>query len=174
MKDFFLETKLSEEELLEKAYEIGSQGEKKYWGCSQSVLLPFIELLGLNTELFGALTGMAGGIASTTEGPCGAFLAGVLCLSHYFGRDYDHLADKQAIEKPKEMVLDLRKKFMDQYGSCTCKEIHKKLFGRCFDLNCEQDWEDFENAGAHADKCTDVVGKASMWTMELLINAAKK
>ena len=174
MKNIFSKTKLSEKELVEKAYEIGFQGEKKYWGCSQSVLIPFIELLDLNPEIFGALTGLAGGIASTTEGPCGAFLAGVLCLSYYFGRDYNNLEDKQSIEKPKEMILDLKNKFIEQYGSCICKEIHHKIFGRNFDLNSEQDWEEFENAGAHLDKCTEVVGKASKWTMEILINAPKE
>ncbi len=166
-------TGLSEKELLEKAYKIAFQGEKKYWGCSQSIMLPFIELLGLNAEVLKGLTGMAGGIASTTEGPCGAYIAGILCLGYFFGRDYNSLENKQLIERPKEMILDFRNKFVEHYGSCICKEIHQNIFGRTFDLNCEEGWEEFETAGAHDDKCTGVVGKAAMWVMDILIDAAK-
>ena len=36
-------------------------------------------------------------------------------------------------------------------------------------LNTEEEKEKFEEAGAHEDKCTSVVAKASQWTAELLL-----
>lgn len=171
MENIFLKTGLSEKELLGKAYEMGFQSEKKFGGCSQCVLIPFIELLDLDVNVFTAATGLAGGIAITTEGPCGAFLGGILCLNYYFGRDYNNFENSDLIRKPFEMILDFRNKFIEQYGSYICREIHKKTFGRTFDLNNEKDWIEFDKAGAHIDKCTDVVGKASMWVMEILINS---
>jgi len=173
MEEILLKTGLTEKELLEKAYELGFQSEKQYGGCSQCVLVPFIELLGFSTDVFIAATGLAGGIAVSTEGPCGAYTGGILCLSYFWGRDYPNLENSELIRTPFSMILEFRQKFIDQYGSYICRGIHQKIFGRTFDLTDEQGWKEFEEAGAHVDKCTDVVGKAAMWIMEILINSTR-
>jgi hypothetical protein len=50
-----------------------------------------------------------------------------------------------------------------------CKAIHRSLFGREFNLRDSSDREAFEKLGAHADKCTSVVGKAAAWATELIL-----
>ena len=45
------------------------------------------------------------------------------------------------------------------------------MFGRSFDLRDPDDFERFEAAGAHRDRCPDVVGKAARMAVEIILDA---
>ncbi|MCK5587647.1 MAG: C_GCAxxG_C_C family protein [Candidatus Lokiarchaeota archaeon] len=55
--------------------------------------------------------------------------------------------------KAYEKTRKLYKRFKDKYGSVICRDIQKKIFGRSFNLKDPQEFKDFEEAGAHVDKC---------------------
>jgi hypothetical protein len=57
---------------------------------------------------------------------------------------------------------------MDNFGSILCHDIHQKIMCRSFDLRDHDEREAFEQAGAHVNKCTEVVALASKWTVEIL------
>ena len=65
-------------------------------------------------------------------------------------------------------------KFVEEYDSPLCKDVQKKIFGRSFNLLDPKEYEEFEKAGAHVDKCPDVSGKVARWTAEILLNELKK
>jgi hypothetical protein len=63
------------------------------------------------------------------------------------------------------MAVALHDRLIDTYGSIICREIHRKIFSRNFDLGNGEDKVSFEDAGTHRDRCTGVVAYASRWTM---------
>jgi len=69
------------------------------------------------------------------------------------------------------MAQVLHDRYIDTYGSVTCSDIHKGVFGgKAYCLRSKAVRNDFEEAGAHLDKCTTVIAAASMWTTEILLD----
>jgi mannitol-1-phosphate 5-dehydrogenase len=157
---------------LREAYERGFYYEKKYHGCAQCALASMFDASGETDEtLFQATSAMAGGVGLTGDGICGGYAAGVLWMGRYIGRRLEHFdGDKEAQYKSFDMTQRLRDRYMETYGSITCKHIHESIFGRYYILKTKPVRNEFEEAGGHADRCTSVVAMASMWTTEILID----
>ena len=64
-------------------------------------------------------------------------------------------------------------KFVEEYGSPICKDVHQKLFGRTFNLMDKEDYAEFEKMGAHDDKCPVVSGKTARWAAEIILDLKK-
>lgn len=62
----------------------------------------------------------------------------------------------------------LYKKFLEEYDTTICSEIHAKKFDRTFDFMDKEDFRIFEEMGGHENICPTVVGLASVWAVELL------
>ena len=117
-----------------------------------------------------AVDALAGGTALSTEGTCGALVGGLLAISFIVGRDYN---DFKAGNKKRRVFRYSKKlydKFVEDYGSPICKDVHKKLFGRTFNLLDPKGYAEFENAGAHKDKCPVVSGKVARWAAEIILD----
>lgn len=158
-------------EISENVSGIAFNYEKSYHGCGQCVLASIMEATNLfNEEVFRSATGFCGGVGQITESTCSAFLAGCMGLSLIFPRRYKYFAsDRESKYKAFEMIQKLRKKFLSEYGSTTCQEIHRVKYGRTFDLTKKSEAESFELAGAHGEHgCTEVVANSARWTIELL------
>lgn len=159
------------EDLLEKIYQSAYKNEGKHGSCSQSLLAGIDEHLDLIDErLFKASHGLAGGTAITTEGTCGALVAGIMLIGTKLGRNKENYynATPGSLDQYK-LSKRLLKRFKDEYGTCICNEVHKKIFGRRYDLWNEKDFKDFEKAGAHTTKCPQVVANTARWTIEILL-----
>jgi hypothetical protein len=48
--------------------------------------------------------------------------------------------------------------------------VQQKVFGRTFNLQDRIEYKAFEEAGAHTDKCPEVVGKAALWTAKIILD----
>jgi hypothetical protein len=68
-----------------------------------------------------------------------------------------------------QMVRDLHARYLEQYGSTKCADVHMKLFGRTFDQWDPEEFDEFLRLGGHTDKCTAVVGNVARWTVETLL-----
>jgi hypothetical protein len=120
--------------------------------------------------LFQATSAFAGGVGLTGDGICGGYAAGVLWMGEHVGRRLEYFdGDKEAQYKSFEMTQKLRDRFLDTYGSITCRHIHESIFGRAYILRTKAVRDEFEKAGGHEDRCTSVVAMASMWTTDLLM-----
>jgi len=161
----------SKEEILKKAYELGFKYEKEYMGCCQCALAALQDTLRMeNDAVFKAGTGFAGGIGATGAGPCGALTGGVMIISSKIGRERKNFKDPERIRwKTYELAKKLYDKFIEEYGSGNCSDIQKKLMGRPFNLWDPADFEEFDKAGGHSEKCPSVVGNAARWTAEILL-----
>lgn len=154
-----------------KAYRLGFEYEKLYHGCGQSVIAAATEVLGIfDDEVFNAATGLCGGVGLVNDASCSAFTGGVMVIGMVLPRHRDHFdSDRENKYINFELVQQLRNKFIAKYSSMMCGEIHKKIYGRAYDLRDKAEREAFEAAGGHGDHgCTEVAADVSKWTIEIL------
>jgi C_GCAxxG_C_C family probable redox protein len=162
-------SKKPEEEVMEKAYELGFKYEEQYGGCGQCVVAALQDAFNMpSTEVFKAMSGYAGGGATVGDGSCGAYVAGILFLSGLRGRERDNFADPERIRFVSfATARKLHRKFIDEFGSIICREIQMKLFGRPYYLPDPDEMAKFLAAGGHTTHCPDVCGKAAKWAAEI-------
>jgi len=161
----------TKEKILDEVYKKAFKYEAELGSCPQCVLAALFETLDIgDPATIRAVDALAGGTSLSTEGTCGALIGGLVAISSIVGRNYDDF--KQG--KRKRLVFKYSKKLYDkfirEYGSPVCKGVHKKIFGRTFNLLDQKEYQEFEKAGAHIDKCTDVSGKVARWTAEIIID----
>jgi len=165
--------KATTEELKARAEALAFGYERDYRGCAQCTFAGLQDALGMrNPEtdiIFKAASPLAGGVAGEADGHCGAYSGGVLFLGYLHGRQRDEFADPgQERYRARDNASKFHQKFIDAYGSVTCEHIHRKLFGRTYCLRDPVDKAAYMEKGAYVDKCTNVVGKAAGWIVEIL------
>jgi C_GCAxxG_C_C family probable redox protein len=157
---------------MKRAYHLGYTGEKTYKGCAQSTLGAMFRLTGrVNEELFQCASGFSGGMAICGDGACGGYAGGLLYMGSLVGRRYYKMmedGDKEAQYASYDMAQRLHDRLIETYGSVTCRDIHTQIFGRDYCLRTKVIREDFESAGAHTTKCTNVVATACAYVAEIL------
>jgi len=162
---------MEREALIKRAYELGFDYEKRYHGCSQSTIAAVQDALGVRNDfVFKAAGGLAAGCGLLRDGPCGGYTGGIMVMSMFFARvrkKFDD--DREENYCSFRMAVELHDKFIEEYGTIMCREIHCKIFGRSYDLWNPEEKEQFEEAGAHREKCTGVVARASAWALGILI-----
>ena len=161
----------TKKKLLETAYSLGFEYEKTYRGCSQCVIAAIQDTLDIRDDnVFKAATGLAGGGGLTGIGVCGGYVGGVMVLSQLLGRERSSFDDPEQI---RYKSFGLTRKFLEEYirelGSIICRDVQTIRFGRPYYIADLDDFEKFEEAGGHVDKCTDVVGKAAQIAVKLIL-----
>ena len=159
-------------EILKKAYDLGFEYEKTYRGCSQCAIAAIHDTLDIRDDsVFKAGTGLAAGGGLTGIGVCGGYAGGVMVISQLLGRERSNFADP---EKVRFKSFALARKFLELYvkefGSVICRDIQTHRFGRPYYIADPEDFQKFEDAGGHVDKCTDVVGKASRLAVKFILD----
>ena len=157
--------------LLETAYSLGFEYEKTFKGCSQCTIAAIQDTLDIRDDhVFKAGTGLAAGGGLTGIGACGGYVGGVMVISQLLGRERSNFEDPERI---RFKTFDLAKRLVDafvlEFGSIICRDIQTKKFGRAYYIRDSDDFDKFEAAGGHVDKCTDVVGKATQMTVQIIL-----
>ena len=161
----------SKEEVMEEAYGLAFTYEAERGSCPQCVLAALMETVGAgDAATIQALDGLAGGTALSAEGTCGALVGGLAAISSLAGRTYEDFAAGEKKRAVGDYAKALYDKFIGEYGSPVCKEVHKRLFGRTFNFWDPQDYQEFEKAGGHVDKCPSVTGNVARWAAEIIIS----
>jgi C_GCAxxG_C_C family probable redox protein len=166
-----LETRIEWIAKSKKAYQLGFEYEKKYHGCGQSVIAAATEALGIfDDKVFESATGLCGGIGLVNSSNCSAFTGGAMVIGMVYARHRQNFGgDRESKYTNFRLVQDLREKFVEKYGTIMCSEVHRKLYGRAFDLRQKPEQEAFEAAGGHGDHgCTEVVADVAKWTVEII------
>ncbi len=169
---------LSQQQLLDKAYELGVSFEMHSGSCSQCTAAALREILGFEDVIVRVATSSCGGQAGFSTSACGGVIGGTIVLDYYLGRPAHMVSATQTVAQSLEALGNaieaarlLGDKFVRHYGSILCPQIQARIYGRSFNLQDPADWKAFEEAGAHSDptKCMSVVGNAARWTLETLI-----
>ncbi|HIG99966.1 MAG TPA: C_GCAxxG_C_C family protein [Thermoplasmata archaeon] len=161
----------SQNELLDEVYSRAFQYEARLGSCPQCVLAALKETLGIGDDaVFKASQGLSGGTALSSEGTCGALAGGMIAIGLLVGRTYQEFSDGEKKRRVFKYTKQLYDKFIEEYNSALCCGVQKKIFGRSYNLLDKQEYEAFEKAGAHVDKCTCVAGNAARWTAEIILH----
>jgi C_GCAxxG_C_C family probable redox protein len=159
------------DELARKAYELGYEYEKVYRGCSQAGLAAIQDILDIkDDDVFKAATGFAGGGGLSGVSVCGGYAAGVLAIGQLLGRERSNFKDPEGIRhKNFDLVREFTGKYIEDLGSVICRDIHIQKFGRPYYIADKDEYDKFEAAGGHDDKCTDVVGRATRLAVRFIL-----
>jgi C_GCAxxG_C_C family probable redox protein len=164
--------------LPEKAYDLAFKYEAERGSCPQAVLSAIYETLQIgDPKIIQAADGLAGGTALTTEGTCGALVGGTLAIGVIIGRTYEDFSQGKRKRRVFQYAKKLYDRFEEEYGGGLCKIVQNKLFGRAYTLYDPKEYDLFEKAGAHIDKCPSVAANVAKWTVEIrlpLIDSQKK
>ena len=160
-------------EILEKAYRTGFEYEKRFKGCSQCAIAAIQDTLDVTDDrVFKAGTGLAAGGALTSLGSCGGYVGGVMVISQLLGRERSNFEDSEGIRfRTFELAKKLLDDFLAEFGSILCRDIQTLKFGRPYYIGDAEEFEKFEEAGGHDDKCTDVVGKATQMAVRIILDS---
>ncbi len=159
----------SKQKVIDRAYQLGFEHEKEKHYCSQCVLAALQEVFQIRDDrVLQAAGGLHGGVGNSTNGSCGALSGAVMAIGYLYGRSRKEFEEKMSSKKATELAKKVYDRFVTEYGSCLCKEIQTKIFGRSFNFWNEEEVKAFEEAGGHKDKCPGVVAKAAAWTAEIL------
>jgi len=165
----------SDQNLPEIAYRLAFKYEAELGSCPQCVLAALKETLDVGSDdTIKSADALAGGTSLSSRGTCGALVGGLLAISSIVGREYEDFKEgkrKRRVFKYSKILYD---RFIDEYGSPLCCDVQTKLFGRSFNLMNKNEYEEFEKAGAHIDKCPSVSGNVAKWTAELILDKFKK
>ena len=165
----------SKEELIQRAYNLAFKYEAELGSCPQCVLAAIKETIdGGDEATIKSADALAGGTALSSKGTCGALAGGLLAISFIVGREYEDFKEGKRKRRVFQFSKKLYDKFIDEYGSPLCCNVHKKLFGRTFNLLDPEEYKEFEKAGAHVDKCPSVSGNAAKWAVEIILDEIKK
>ena len=164
----------SKEQLLELAFKLGKDYEKKCTACAQTTIAAIFETLGTwNEDVFKSASGLADGLGFTGDGTCGALVGASMVIGYLFGREKK---DFQNITKPLKsysLVKKLHDKYLGQYGTCRCYDVQNHLQGRFYDLwDQNQLKEAFESD--MMEHCSDLVGFISKYAVELILESGFK
>lgn len=161
-------------EILDKAYSLAFRYEANYGSCPQAVLRAICEVFQIRNmdAVIKAAHALAGGLGLPGSGSCGALAGGVMALSLFYGRGLKDM-DKGRFLKSYVKAKKLYDRFVEEFGSCICRDVQNKIFGRSFNLWDPEEYKEFENMGGHRDKCPDVSGKVARWVAEILLEEIK-
>ncbi len=160
-----------QEQLLENIYNRAYEYEGKYGACPQAVLAALQDFFeGIDDQVIKAVHAFAGGGALYGDGTCGALVGGLAAISSYYGRERSQFGQKTAARKKNFSYSgELHQKFTEKFGGATCRAVQENVLGRSFNLWDPKDYQEFEAAGGHDDKCTNVSGCVARWTAEILL-----
>ena len=166
--------KNSRDAMLERAFESARKYEMKCTGCAQTTLAGIFDALDIeNDDVFRSASGLADGLGLTGDGSCGALVGGAMAISYLFGREKKDFSDMLKPMRSYMMVKKLHDRFVEQYGSCRCYDIQKRLMGRTFNLYDPSELEKAIEAEMFAH-CSKVVGTAARLATELILEEMER
>jgi len=104
-------------------------------------------------------------------GACGGYVGGVMVVSQLLVRERSNFENPERIRfKTFGLAKKLIDEFVSEFGTVICRDIQTKKFAKSYYIRDPGDFEKFEDAGGHDDKCTDVVGKPAQMAVKLILD----
>lgn len=138
--------------------------------CSRSTIYGLSTVFDhIPDSMVKASASLAGGCGSAS-GSCGAYCSGLLAVGLRFNSTIDEERENpEAFGRTAAAFSEYRDRFMAQYGTVLCPEIHKKLFGRSYILSDPVQAKEFLSLPGHVEKCAEVVGAAARIAAEMIL-----
>ncbi len=127
----------AKKEIFDRVQRKASAYNYEFAGCGQMVLLALQQEFKLPGSMVAfKASSFTGKATSGLGGICGALVGGIMAIGLAGGRDkiedtiWPNLEDKgeSGFAKSTEMVRNFYKRFQEELGSITCKELQKKVY----------------------------------------------
>jgi hypothetical protein len=138
------------EEIIQKAYELGYEYEKKHGGCARctvAALQDAIPFAAADESVFRGSTCLDGGATPTGTQNCGAFTGSGIVIGYLCGSTRGKTFEGDA-KLAHELLHKVYHRFKEEYGTVLCEDVRR---------------------GAEAN-CPEVVGRAAKWVAEVLLS----
>ena len=138
------------EEIIQKAYELGYEYEKKHGGCARctvAALQDAIPFVAIDESLFRGSTCLDGGATPTQTQNCGAFTGAGMVMGFVCGSTRGETFEGNA-KLAHQLLHKVYHRFKEEYGTVLCEDVRK---------------------GAERD-CPKVVGRAAKCVAEVLLS----
>ncbi len=156
------------EEIAERAGRLAEEYERTCTGCAQSAVAGLLDALEIDSpDVFKAASGLADGIGLTGDGSCGALTGCAMVIGLVLGRERKDHRDMMKPMRSYLLCKELHDEFIQEYGSCRCHDIQRKLMGRTFNLLDPKQLEEAFKEGM-LEHCARVCGTAAQKTVELI------
>lgn len=152
--------------LPQKAYDRAFELEKEVGCCPQCVLTAVDEVLGgVDDQVIKSSHGLSGGGGLSGLGACGALSGGLVALGTRRGRDADKLGKGRGMANFKA-GRELVKRFENEFGGTTCRDLQKRFTGRDWNLWNPVDYTRFDRK--RGDECARATATVARWVVEML------
>jgi C_GCAxxG_C_C family probable redox protein len=117
-----------------------------------------------------ASASFAGGCGSA-GGTCGAYCSALLAVGLCFNSTMaEESVNPAEFERTASKFNEFRERFLAEYGTVLCPEIHKKLFGRSYLLTDPAQFAAFMALPGHVERCAEVVAAATRIAAEMILS----
>jgi C_GCAxxG_C_C family probable redox protein len=164
-----MSAKASEEDILNQLERKAGDYEERSGSCAQGTLLALQEQFHLgDASTLKAATVMPG-IALRGE-TCGAVIGSLMAIGLAYGRE--NLDDWEQLLRALRPARRFCRKFEEEFGSLMCRDVHKLMVGKSFNLADPAQAEEFAKAGG-AKKCRVPCEKAARIVGEIIMETEK-
>jgi hypothetical protein len=138
--------------------------------CSRSALYGLSTVFDfIPEEMVVASASFVGGCGAAS-GSCGAYCSCLLAVGLKFNSTMEEeKADPGAFGRTSSKFIEFRDRFLAEYGTILCPEIHERLFGRSYIFTDPRQMEEFLALPGHREKCAEVVGVATRIAAEMIM-----
>jgi len=137
-------------EIIQRAYDLGHEYEKKNGGCAQCTLAAVqdaVDFIEFDEGLFRAACSLDGGATPTGIQSCGGFTGSGMFISYLCGRTRDGKRFHGSSGPAHRVHRRVYEHYIEEYGTVLCKDVRK---------------------GAGSD-CPLVCGRAAQWAAEAIL-----
>ena len=176
-------TNKKKNEILDRVEQRAASYQREYTVCGQTVLLALQEELSLpgGSAVIKAAGFTGLGIARMGY-VCGALFGGVMAIGLASGRENFNdpiFPEPQVVDDywqlPNSLLLvrEFCQRFVQEFGSWTCRDLQIRLLGRVYELMSIEEEEAFIKVGG--DKvCADMVGKTARIAAEVILKMPRR
>ncbi|MBR3060117.1 MAG: C_GCAxxG_C_C family protein [Oscillospiraceae bacterium] len=160
---------MNKQEIIDLCAKAAKEAQIRDDVCSRSVLVGLKAYFDIPEDLIRASSNLCGG-AGAASGSCGTYTCGQLAL----GLKYNHTPEEE-LENPELFdvtsgkFMEFRDRFMKEFGTTLCPEIHKQVFGRAYIYYKPEDAAEYFKITDHHIRCAETVERATRLIAAMLL-----
>ena len=160
---------MTKQEIIDLCAKTAKEAQIRDDVCSRSVLVGLAAYFDSPRDLIRASSNLCGG-AGAASGSCGTYTCGQLAL----GLKYNHtpeeeLENEALFDVTSRKFMEFRDRFLKEFGTTLCPEIHKQVFGRAYIYYKPEDAAEYFKITDHHIRCAETVERATRLIAAMLL-----
>ena len=160
---------MTKQEIIDLCAKTAKEAQIRDDVCSRSTLIGLKAYFDIPDDLIRASSNLCGG-AVAASGSCGTYTCGQLALGLKYNRPLEEELENPAVfDVTSKKFMEFRDRFLKEFGTTLCPEIHKQVFGRAYIYTKPEDAEAYFKITDHHIKCAATVERAIRLIAEMLL-----